>query len=643
MNAISRLHTVILTIILSLVSLSASASAANQPTLLIKLKSGHSIAQLDQQLSSKYLDSSAKPMFKQARLRHAKPGSKTAQLKRWYSVSNCDQACIEQWRSNPSVEWVETPVYRTLDSTSSNTSSDEQSKDRWHIDAIKLRQARDWLTQNGANNDQPIVIAVIDSGVDYSHSKIAPYMWRNPGETAVAGYENDGIDNDGNGFVDDVYGASVAGLIADHSGDPMDSQGHGTHVAGIIAEQIALLQDSGIGPIRIMAINATKAGILSSVDIAEAVDYARANGADIINMSFGGLEPSQAEREAIEAAYESAVLVASAGNNGRVNAAGCQVQAVQKYYPAAYPFVIGVMSSQKDPNPSGTFLYKGSNWDCNPFDDVEYSIMAPGVAIWSTLPGEREASWNGTSMASPMVAGVAALVRQQYPDKQEYPSRFVVNQVINSGPVLPAKLLSDATTLIEYRQLDAHAALTASPQPVLSLDSHYFWKSRTDLPNDAASNPPLSSLTAGQSVDIGLLLNNLNGQANDIKVTLTAVDDRNQAVDWIRWQQNQQVLTSRDGHFQASNGLRFDASNGVIGSEQPFRFSIADTIDSATTLTFIASIDAGNQFDPNNQYRYPSQLTFRVTVKPAAHSNESGGAFWWSTLALLLMRLYRRR
>src|SRR4029453_17782172 len=155
---------------------------------------------------------------------------------------------------------------------------------QWHLGAAKVREAWAYLASQGlpAHGDPNIVVAVIDTGVDYTHPDLAANMWVNPREIP-----GNGIDDDQNGFVDDVYGASVVSNSQSHTGDPMDDHGHGTHVAGIIAAQAG----NGVGGVgvapnsRIMAIKAAQySGILTTADIAQAVYYAVAQGADVINM-----------------------------------------------------------------------------------------------------------------------------------------------------------------------------------------------------------------------------------------------------------------------------------------------------------------------------------------------------------------------
>ena len=215
-----------------------------------------------------------------------------------------------------------------------------------------------------------------------------------------------------------MYGADVVGSTYDHDGDPQDDNGHGTHVAGIIAAQ----GDNGIGIIgvapnaQIMAIKAAQySGVLTSTDISEAILYAYQQGADIINMSFGGSGRSVLEEEALAVAFSNAVLIAAAGNQGAYNDFNCGPRA-RPSYPAAYPYVLGVMAEAQTPMKTVHWLAGFSNWDCKRRNGIEYEVMAPGVDILSTIPGDGYAAWDGTSMAAPVVAewpsGTHAIRRQ---------------------------------------------------------------------------------------------------------------------------------------------------------------------------------------------------------------------------------------
>ncbi|MEM7537760.1 MAG: S8 family peptidase [Chloroflexota bacterium] len=256
---------------------------------------------------------------------------------------------------------------------------------------IDAQEAWDTLT------DSTMIVGVIDSGVDYTHPDLIDNMWTNPGEIP-----GNGIDDDGNGYIDDVYGYD----FANNDGDPMDDNNHGTHVAGTIAAT----GNNGVGIVgvnwgaKIMALkflSASGSGSLSNA--IEAIDYATMMGADLTNNSWGcspGFCFSSAMEASIERANDASVLfVTSAGNSNNNNSN-------TPAYPASYnvPNVIAVAATDDNDNRASFSSYGQTN----------VHLGAPGVNILSTIPGNRYASFNGTSMASPHVAGAVALIWEHF-------------------------------------------------------------------------------------------------------------------------------------------------------------------------------------------------------------------------------------
>ncbi|MBO6117084.1 MAG: S8 family serine peptidase [Bacteroidales bacterium] len=266
------------------------------------------------------------------------------------------------------------------------------------------------------------VIAIVDTGVDVDHPDLKDNIWNNPKE--VSGME--GEDDDNNGFVDDIHGWD----FVNQTGDMHDFNGHGTHCAGIAAA----VGDNGIGVIGanpdalIMAVTVFQSGGSGDVaTIIKGINYAAENGADIISMSFGGYAYSIAEEQALAHAYQTAVLVAAAGNDGRAIDVrccfGCEPPPAPMF-PGAFTFVFGVRASD---NYGMTFW---SNWDCDGVTFSQYSeeqlynyeVLAPGQYILSTIPGGEYAYFNGTSMSTPLVAGgISALM-----DRREYKTNEIL-------------------------------------------------------------------------------------------------------------------------------------------------------------------------------------------------------------------------
>ncbi len=237
-----------------------------------------------------------------------------------------------------------------------------------------------------------VIVGVLDTGVDYNHPDLSANIWRNSNELA-----GNGVDDDHNGYVDDTKGWD----FANNDANPMDDNGHGTHVAGTIgASGNNAIGVTGVAwrvllmPLKFM--DASGSGSLS--DAIEGINYARSMGAKIINASWGGGGFSSALQQAISR-FQSAggIFVAAAGNESSNNATTAA-------YPANYDGVISVGASTRTDS-LASFSNYGTNVD----------IVAPGASILSTLPNNRYGSLSGTSMAAPHVSGALALLWGQNP------------------------------------------------------------------------------------------------------------------------------------------------------------------------------------------------------------------------------------
>jgi len=246
-----------------------------------------------------------------------------------------------------------------------------------------------------STGDRDVVVGVIDSGVDHSHPDLVANMWTNPGEIP-----NDGIDNDNNGYVDDMHGINA---ITD-TGDPMDDNGHGTHVAGTIGAT-GNNTEGVVGVNHEVSIIGCKflsaGGSGSTADAIKCIDYfvgLKNAGVNVrlTNNSWGGGGFSQALSDAIQASEDAGMLfIAAAGNDAVDND-------TNPSYPSNYEHdsIIAVASTTHTDAMSGF-----SQWGLTTVD-----LGAPGSSILSTIPGGGYDSFSGTSMASPHVAGAAALV-----------------------------------------------------------------------------------------------------------------------------------------------------------------------------------------------------------------------------------------
>ena len=286
------------------------------------------------------------------------------------------------------------------------TPNDTRYPDSWHWSRVDAPSA--WSRRTSA---QGVVVAVIDSGVRFTHEDLAANMWVNTAETA-----GNGIDDDNNGYIDDIYGIDEL----DNDGDPSDGTGHGTHCAGLIGA----VGNNGKGVtgaawsgVQIMGLRFIQEfGSVS--DSVKCIDYAIAKGADIINASYGSTTFATTEAAAIYRAQQAGiVMVAAAGNSNNNND-------VTPFYPASYTqytdnrnrtyqiqniISVGATTS----SPTNEVRASFSNYGATSVD-----IFAPGVDIWSTraLNDTDYDFGNGTSYAAPIVSGVLALRKAGRPD-----------------------------------------------------------------------------------------------------------------------------------------------------------------------------------------------------------------------------------
>ena len=271
-----------------------------------------------------------------------------------------------------------------------------------------------WDVRTAALN---ITVAVIDTGVRYTHQDLAANAWTNPGEIA-----GDRIDNDGNGYVDDVRGIDAY----NRDGDPMDDQGHGTHCAGTIGAS----GNNGIGltgvawGVRLMALKfLSSTGSGTDSDAVICIDYARLKGAKILSCSWGGGGAGTSLQAAIERARTAGILiVAAAGNEANNND-------LRPSFPASYPQdnIVSVASTT-----STDALSSFSNFGATSVD-----LGAPGSSIYSTVSTSDTAyaTYSGTSMATPHVAGALALLAAQYPTDTH---TALISRLLNGTDPTPA-------------------------------------------------------------------------------------------------------------------------------------------------------------------------------------------------------------
>lgn len=404
---------------------------------------------------------------------------------------------VEELQTLDEVEFAE-PNYivRTLDVADPSAFVKEPMYSmQWGIPAIGL----DKLWKAPLTSSRKSVIAILDTGVDTEHPDLKDNLWVNTAELDGT----TGSDDDNNGFADDIHGYD----FVNQTGRLRDNNGHGTHCAGIAAAT----GNNGIGiaganpDALIMAVTVMQSdGTGDVATIIKGIDYAAANGADVISMSFGGYSNSLAEEQALAKAYQKAVLVAAAGNDNLcIYPHLCDINKKQgaAMFPAAYSFVLGVQASGQ----SGT-LASFSNFDddgpiTSSYADLwNYELMAPGQGIISTFPGGQYRQLNGTSMACPLVAGAISRLLQakEYASKEEL-----------FGDLIHAS----------NGNLDIYAAYQISDkdrQPTLSLVTYRIDDSET---GDGDNRPD-----AGETIYIYPTLRNQWGNARNITYSIRLAD-----------------------------------------------------------------------------------------------------------------------
>ena len=303
-----------------------------------------------------------------------------------------------------------------------------------------------WKVTTGSNKGP--LIAVIDSGADYRHPDLAANIAVNSGEIP-----GDGLDNDGNGVADDVYGYNAF----EGHGDPMDGLGHGTHCTGTIAAEgdngqgvVGVQWHAQVLPVKIFH----DRGLTTTDSILRGLEYAKKRGAVITSNSWGGPQPSEAIRQAF-ASFPSALHVVAAGNDGRNND-------TKPTYPADYdlPNILTVGAGNSADSPS---------WFSN-FGRQSVDIFAPGEDILSTVPGGGYGLKSGTSMATPHVTGAAGLVATVYP---EAGPAEIKDRLLYSSDRLDSL---QGLAVVEGR-LNAHRAL--SEDGVAPAAPNDFWTTQT--------------------------------------------------------------------------------------------------------------------------------------------------------------------
>ncbi len=447
----------------------------------------------------------------------------------------------------------------------------------WGADLINAPTA--W---NEGYTGEGVVVAVIDGGVDYNHQDLQDNIWTNSKEIA-----GNGKDDDGNGFVDDVYGWN----FHDNNNDTLDRDGHGTHVAGTIA---GVNNDYGVTGIaydaQIMSVKVlddSGSGYYSS--IVDGIYYAVDNGADVINLSLGGEYPSWDVDLAIAYAHESGVnVIMAAGNNSGET----------PLYPASYADNYGIAVGAVDRNDElADFSNRAGN------DEINY-VTAPGVNIYSTVPNNGYEFYSGTSMAAPHVSGMVALM-------------------LSADPTLTPDQISEIIT----QSATNNTEVKNSDDNILGLDFDLdLAYSGENLPTDNLITVIGTQVSVPEgSAPIAFPQGNSNPKPLEINEYISLISFANQALDSF----DTIDLNFESVNFESVNfeSVNFGANNNIdFASNLVNQAGISNIIENfnLSTLSNLSSLDidfANNNFANNNFFNNNNNLlTNPILSNPAITS-----------------------
>ncbi len=464
------------------------------------------------------------------------------------------------------------------------------SSQQWYLPVVNAPAA--WDTTTG---DTTQLIAIIDTGVDWDHADLDGKIKINWTEYNGAA----GVDDDGNGKVDDIRGWD----FVNNDNNPNDDNSHGTHVAGIAAAETnngtgiaGVSWGAKILPVKVMQ----STGYGSSSTIALGVTYAANSGATVLNLSLGSYSESLTLKTALENAYSTAVIVAAAGNDFKPIAG----KFGKPMFPACYGWMIGVQANAGWSNydPSGPVEYNNDY-------GYNYELTAPGTGIYSTIPNGQYRNLSGTSMSTPIVAGAAALLKTQQPSIS---TELLLGNMINSGTML-----------------NIFAAMNQIPTP----DLHYISYTLVDtLVGDDRDGRP----DAGETIQLWPTVKNAWGQADSVwtKIRFGEFEDHTTAVildstsyignispyanltgepDPFKIELSSNLAHARDVVFEIEIGCR----NSATRTKQNITITVENGVDIAGVLTNDTTWTAERKYLINNSFRIGSTATLHI--KPGAH------------------------
>jgi len=455
---------------------------------------------------------------------------------------------VDQLKQLDDVEFAE-PNYKVYlmadDHIADSYSGNALQSQQWYLDDYGVKE----LWNKPIINPTRPVIAIIDTGVDLTHPDLVDNLWTNQAE--AEGEAN--YDNDGNGFKGDVHGWD----FINNTPNVKDFNMHGTHVAGIAA---ACNNDIGIiganpraliMPVSVMQSDGT--GDVAT--IIKGINYAVQNGATVLNLSLGTYGYPSALRQALGNAYQTAVIVAAAGNNG------ADIYRIKdppgRIYPASFSFVLGVQATDQSGNRATFSNYDpdGPNYSQESTlqdpDGFNYELYAPGTNILSTIPGGKYKVLQGTSMAAPLAAGAISALTMV----KDYNKDDGLHQEILWGDLTHTDNIAQAYAL-ENRSAE------------LDLVNMQF-QNRKELADETDEDYSGDhEIDAGETVSIYPVIRTTFGEASNIKMHLEMGDE---------FEDPTVVEIYSDSQHQVDFGMHLDAYGRGV-SWNPLEFKVANNV-----------------------------------------------------------------
>ncbi|MFA6456332.1 MAG: S8 family serine peptidase [Bacteroidota bacterium] len=491
---------------------------------------------------------------------------------------------LRELRADPAVEYAE-PSY--IRHTTGYIPNDPSYASMYSL--AKINASAAWDITKG---DSTVVIGIVDSGVDYLHEDLAANIWTNPGETGLDGLSNDkrtnGIDDDNNGFVDDWHGWDFVGgpiptntLAPDNDPHPKNGNPHGTHTAGTasaVTDNVKGVASIGFN----CSIMITKHGVdvSGSTGIyvgSDGILYCINNGADIVSCSWGGPNYSQYDQDIVRYGLLKNVVIVAAAGNGGADVIGDDNE-ITPFYPAGYRGVLSVGASDSQDKKAGFSNYGRAEF---------VKVVAPGVDILSTVPGSayQSAGWSGTSMATPLVSGLAGLIRSLHPD---WTAGQIMFQICGTSDDVNA-LNPSFSGKMGYGRINAFRALSETPAaqaPEIALTSFTV--------DDATGGNGNGILEPGENAKINVIIRNNWGDAHNLNAVLstshwtTTVTKSSSAYGMLRG------IAVVDSSQRGNLNDEFEIAVSADAIPQVVPFTVAFTADGGYTKQFKFSIAIGS-------------------------------------------------